>query len=86
MSGYGANPVFFNKKKKDWTPGTLANPPPPTSNNISFLPYPPTPLKVYVICTSFLAEKLILNNKWRLIFRLYIDFCQFTPKITKLTS
>ena len=32
------------KKTKDWTSRTLANPPTPTSNNISFLPYPlPTP-------------------------------------------
>ena len=43
MSGHGANPIFFNKKKKDWTSRTFANPPLPTSDNISFLPYPPTP-------------------------------------------
>ena len=30
MSGNGANLIFFNnKKKKDWTSRTLANPPPP---------------------------------------------------------
>ena len=28
------------KKKKDWTSGTLANRPPPPSDNLSFLPYP----------------------------------------------
>ena len=29
MSGHGANPILFNKKKnKDWTSRTLANPPP----------------------------------------------------------
>ena len=28
MSGHGANPIFFNKKDKDWTSGTLVNPPP----------------------------------------------------------
>ena len=33
MSGHGADPVFFNKKDKDWTSRTLANPPTP------FLPY-----------------------------------------------
>ena len=34
MSGHGANPIVFNKKKL-----------PPTSDNISFLPYPtPNPL------------------------------------------
>ena len=39
MSGHGANPIFFNKKvqKQSLTPQ------PPTSDNISFLPYPPTP-------------------------------------------
>ena len=42
MSDHGANPIFFNKKKKDWTSRTLAIPPPSTSDNISFLPYPPT--------------------------------------------
>ena len=43
MSGHGANPIVFNKKKL-----------PPTSDNISFLPYPtPTPsLKVKVIHVS----------------------------------
>ena len=44
MSGHGGNPIFFNKKNKDWTPRTLANHPLPTSDSISFLPYtPPTP-------------------------------------------
>ena len=45
MSGHSANPVFFNKKSKDWTSRTFATPPllphPPTSDNISFLSYPP---------------------------------------------
>ena len=39
MSGHGANPVFLNKRNKDWTPRTLATP--PRSDNISFLPNPP---------------------------------------------
>ena len=32
MSGHGANPIFFNKKDKDWTSRTFVNPlpPPPT--------------------------------------------------------
>ena len=57
MSGHSANLVFFNKKNKNWTSRTLANPPPPTSDNISFLSYPtthPPPLKVNVICVSHL--------------------------------
>ena len=47
MPGHGENPIFFNKKDKDWTPSILANPPPlpphpfPKPDNISFLPYPP---------------------------------------------
>ena len=45
MSGHGANPIFFNKKNKDWMSRTLANPPPPTSDNISFFPYPLPPSK-----------------------------------------
>ena len=39
MSNHGANPIFCNKKNKDWTSRTLANPRhPPTSDSISFLP------------------------------------------------
>ena len=53
MSGHAANPIFFNKKNKDWTSRILAKPSPPTSDNISFLPPPiPIPLKVYVTCVS----------------------------------
>ena len=57
MSGHGANLIFFNKKNKDWTSRALANPHPPTSDNISFLPYPspppPTPFSVGVhICIT----------------------------------
>ena len=28
MSGHGANPIFFNKKNKDWTSKTIVNPHP----------------------------------------------------------
>ena len=57
MSGQVANSFFFIKKK-DWRSKTLANPPPPMSDSISFLVYhsptPPHPssLKVDVICVS----------------------------------
>ena len=65
ISGHGPNPTFFNKKNKDWTSRTLANPPlhppphPTTSDNISFLPYPHShsPFKVGVICISPLFIK-----------------------------
>ena len=43
MSGHGANPIFFNKRNKDWTSITFSNLSLPTSDNISFLPYPPFP-------------------------------------------
>ena len=66
MSGHGVNSIFFNKKNKDWTYGTLANPPTtppllilPPSDSISFLPQPPIPppphqlsREVDVICVS----------------------------------
>ena len=29
MSDHGTNPIFFDKKNKDWTSRTLATPPPP---------------------------------------------------------
>ena len=41
MSGHGANPIFFNKKIKIGRPEHSLTPHPPTSNNLSFLPYPP---------------------------------------------
>ena len=44
----------FSLIKKDWTSRTLVNPPPPTSDKISFLPHPP-PLTVDVICVSPLS-------------------------------
>ena len=50
MSGYGANPIFFNKKLKIGDPEHSLTPPPPTSNNISSLAYPPLSLNVDVIC------------------------------------
>ena len=43
MFGHDANPIFFNKKNKDWTSRALAIPQPPTSDSISFcltLPHP----------------------------------------------
>ena len=60
MSVHGANPIFFFiEKNKDWTSRTLANTPPPTSDNISFLPYPtPTPLQSghHVFITPIVTE------------------------------
>ena len=62
MSGHDANPIFFNIKNKDWTSRTLANLPPPTSDNISFLPYPPPHFKVDVICVSPIISFFFLDQ------------------------
>ena len=54
MSDHGAYPILFDKKTKDWTSRTLATPSPHphTFDNISFLPYLPTPLKKDAVCVS----------------------------------
>ena len=41
MSGYGANPIFFNKNKIG-RPEHSLTPHPPTSDNISLFSLPPT--------------------------------------------
>ena len=43
MCCHGGNPIFFNKKNKDWTSKTSLTPSPypTTSDNISILSYPP---------------------------------------------
>ena len=60
MSDHGANPTFFIKNK-DLIFRTLAYPPPPVSDNTSFLSYPPPHLKVDVICVSPLIKKMLKN-------------------------
>ena len=45
MSGHFADLI----KIDDWTSSKLAKPPPPTSDNLLFLPYP-HPVKVGIIC------------------------------------
>ena len=50
MSGHGANPIFFNKKN---TSRTLANPDPPMSGNIPFLPIG---LIWLVFCIEFVLQ------------------------------
>ena len=54
MSGHGANPIFFNKKSKDWTSITLAKPPHSYVYLIFALPPPHYRLKVDVVCVSSL--------------------------------
>ena len=61
ISNHGANPIFYNKKNKDWTFKTLAKPSPPTSDNISFLPYPsphiPPKSQRHMCITPYLTQK-----------------------------
>ena len=60
MSDHGANLIFFNKRIKIRRPqhSLTPRPPPSTSDNVSFLSYPPPlpppppTLKVEVICAS----------------------------------
>ena len=47
MSGHGANPIFFDEKIKIGRPVHSVPPQLPTSDKISFLPYPPNPPNVY---------------------------------------
>ena len=62
MSGLRENPIFFNKKKnKDWTSRATVNTPPPTSNNIPLLSYPPTPLDMDVLCVTPLISNAIFE-------------------------
>ena len=63
MSGHGGNPIFFNKKIKIGRPEHSLTPPPPTSDNISFLPYPP-PLPLQSgrhLCITPIQETNILK-------------------------
>ena len=63
MSGHGPNPVLFNHKKVKI--GRLKHsltPHPPTSDNISFLPYPPPSLKVDAICVKPLPNVALRQN------------------------
>ena len=55
MSTYGANPIFFNKKNKDWTSTSLSTLFTPTSDNISFLPYLPPPIPAPFKWTSYVC-------------------------------
>ena len=69
MSGYGVNPIFFNKKNEDWTSRTFATPTQlcPITSHFSLttaaLPSPPhththptLSLKVGVMCVSPLTR------------------------------
>ena len=70
MSGQVANSFFFIKRK-DWRSKTLANPPPPMSDSISFLvyhsptpPHPPHPLTLHLSkWTSYVYHPLTFLQK-----------------------
>ena len=60
MSGHGANPIFFNKKKKDWASRILATQPThlrPITSHFCVIPHP---LKLGVTCVSSLIS-FVLN-------------------------
>ena len=61
MSGHEANSIFFNKEIMIGRLEHSPTPHPPTSDNISFLPYLPPPLEVDVICVSPLNIQLSRN-------------------------
>ena len=52
MSGHGANPILFNKKKKIGRPEQLLTPTPLRQVTSHLCLRPPPPLKVDVICVS----------------------------------
>ena len=54
MSGHGANPIFFNRKYKDWMSRRHTNPHPRTSDNISFL----FPADLVTFTEEILNEKI----------------------------
>ena len=64
MPDHGANPVFLIKKK-DWTSRTLTKPPPPTSDNILFLPYSPPKSRrhMYITPNSFIKCKVSFKTE-----------------------
>ena len=61
MSGHGVNPIFNNKKKKVGRREHSLTPHTPTSDNISFFPYPLPHLKMDVICVSPLSKGQVLS-------------------------
>ena len=70
---HAANPIFFNKKNKDWTSRTLAKPPSPTSDNISFLslshPHRHPPQSGGHVCITSYIHSIILFMFRQIIFK-----------------
>ena len=58
MSGHGANPIFCKKKIKIGRPKHSLTPYPPTSDNISFLPYPSPPSPLPSKWTSYVYHPI----------------------------
>ena len=58
MSGHDANPIFFNRKNKDWTFRALSTLTSLRRITSHFCLSPPPFLKVDVICVSPLIKKL----------------------------
>ena len=66
MSDHGENPIFFNKKNKDWTSRTLRNPPYLYVRKhliFAFLPTPPKLLAGRIVClVLFLCRKRVPDH------------------------
>ena len=56
ISGYGANPIFFNEKIKDWTSRKSPTSHPAISDIISFLPLPNPPQSGRHMCITPYAD------------------------------
>ena len=81
-----ANPIFFDKIRKNWTSRTLYPPHLPMSDNISFFPYPPppptptpppppTPLKwTPYVYHSFIQFRQFINRLWSSIKTYHLVF------------
>ena len=61
MYGHGANPIFFNKKDKDWTSRTLAKPHPlhPITSHFYLSLQPPPPQSGHHIFVTPKMELLV---------------------------
>ena len=70
MSGHGGNPIFFNKTIKIGRPEHSLTSHPPTSNNISFFPYPPQSGR-HICITPFI--ELTQGNSYQLYLASFSD-------------
>ena len=82
MSGHGANPIFFNKKKKDWASRILATQPThlrPITSHFCVIPHP---LKLGVTCVlpliSFVLNMPIYAHHYSMLNSILPKWCSDT--------